>query len=210
MYISRVALDTANRRTMKALASPSILHGALESSFPGERKRDLWRLDNLSGQLYMLILSEDKPDLTGFCEQFSPEIKWETADYGKLLAGIKNGACKRFRLTANPTVSVSKNKGERGKVFAHITAEHQREWLMNKSAANGFMLTEDSFDIVQSKWKRFYKAGSKYVTLLSVTYEGILEITDEELFRNALVNGIGRGKAYGMGLLTVMNTGGGT
>ena len=158
----------------------------------------------------MLILSEDKPDLTEFCTQFSHESKWETADYGKLLAGIKNEACKRFRLTANPTVSVSKNKGERGKVFAHITAEHQREWLMNKSSANGFMLTEDSFDVVQSKWKRFYKASSKYVTLLSVTYEGVLEITDEELFRNALVNGIGRGKAYGMGLLTVMNTGGGT
>ena len=194
---------------MKALASPSILHGALESSFPGERKRDLWRLDNLNGRLYMLILSEDKPDLTEFCTQFSYESKWETADYDKLLSGIKNGTCRRFRLTANPTVSVSKNKGERGKVYAHITTEHQREWLIKKSTANGFMLTEDSFDVVQSKWKRFYKTGSKCVTLLSVTYEGVLEITDEELFRKALMNGIGRGKAYGMGLLTVMNIGGG-
>ncbi|SFW53157.1 CRISPR system Cascade subunit CasE [Ruminococcus sp. YE71] len=156
----------------------------------------------------MLILSEESPDLSGFCTQFSSEIKWETADYEKLINGIKNGSCKRFRLTANPTYSVSNNKGERGKVHAHITPEHQRKWLMNKSTANGFKLSDNNFNIVQSKWKQFYRSGSKYVTLISVTYEGVLEITDEELFRKALRNGIGRGKAYGMGLLTVMNIGG--
>ena len=35
------------------------------------------------------------------------------------------------------------------------------------------------------------------------TYEGILTVTDAEAFRNALVKGIGREKAFGMGMLTV-------
>ena len=39
--------------------------------------------------------------------------------------------------------------------------------------------------------------------LLAVTYEGVLTVTDTELFCKALTEGIGRGKAYGMGLLTV-------
>ena len=42
--------------------------------------------------------------------------------------------------------------------------------------------------------------------LLGVTYEGLLTVTDVQAFREALTNGIGRGKAYGMGLLTVMRS----
>ena len=43
------------------------------------------------------------------------------------------------------------------------------------------------------------------VSLLSVTYEGVLQITDEEKFCQLLTGGIGRGKAYGLGLMTVMS-----
>lgn len=53
-------------------------------------------------------------------------------------------------------------------------------------------------------------ADNRVVTLLSVTFEGLLEVTDEELFKNMLINGIGRGKAYGMGLMTVMRPGNNT
>ena len=36
------------------------------------------------------------------------------------------------------------------------------------------------------------------------TYEGVLTVTDEELFKAALVQGIGREKAYGLGMLTIV------
>ena len=45
------------------------------------------------------------------------------------------------------------------------------------------------------------------VSLLAVTYEGLLTVTDAALFRRTLTEGIGRGKAYGLGLLTVMHRG---
>ena len=41
------------------------------------------------------------------------------------------------------------------------------------------------------------------VALRKVQFDGVLRITDVELFRKALVNGMGRGKAYGMGLMTL-------
>ena len=72
MYLSRVELDEARRSTMRALAAPQKLHGAVESAFPGERRRRLWRLDRLGGKLYLLLLSEGLPDLTGIAEQFGP------------------------------------------------------------------------------------------------------------------------------------------
>lgn len=52
MYLSRIALDTGRRETARALYTPSLLHGAVESSFPGERERRLWRIDRLRGQTY--------------------------------------------------------------------------------------------------------------------------------------------------------------
>ena len=42
------------------------------------------------------------------------------------------------------------------------------------------------------------------VSLLAVTFTGILTVTDKMRFRKTLMEGIGRGKAFGMGLLTVI------
>ena len=54
---------------------------------------------------------------------------------------------------------------------------------------------------------RFRKPAdeNRLVDLLSVTFEGLLTVTDAELFRKTLTEGIGRGKAYGMGMLTVVH-----
>ena len=67
-------------------------------------------------------------------------------------------------------------------------------------------MKEGEFVAVQEQWYKFRKLqeGGRPVSLLSVTFEGMLTVTDVELFRRALTEGIGRGKAYGMGMLTVM------
>ena len=209
MYLSRVPLDITNRNVLRALGSPSVFHGAVENCFSGERKRNLWRLDSLNGQLYILIMSEDMPDLNSFCAQFGNKDKSaETKTYDKFLDSIKNGRTYRFRITVNPTISKCSG-GKRGTVCAHITNEYQKKWLLDRAQKNGFIIDCNSFDTVQSDYKRFYKKssdkkGSTCVTLLSVTYEGVLAVEDAELFRKALVKGIGREKAYGMGLMTVI------
>src|SRR5690606_4567777 len=41
------------------------------------------------------------------------------------------------------------------------------------------------------------------MTFGSVLFEGVLRVTDKALFRQALERGIGPGKAYGFGLLTI-------
>lgn len=206
MYLSRVELDLNNRSTLKALGSQSIIHGAVESSFSGERKRNLWRIDKLGDKLYLLILSEDKPCLSSISSQFgNNDSDAETRNYDTLLNRVKLGGKWRFRLTANPTKSVSSNGG-RGKVHAITIVDLQKQWLAEKSEKCGFKLADDSFDVVENKWCKFRKKDGSTVSLLSVSFEGVLEITDEELFKASLTNGIGRGKAYGMGLLTVIRT----
>lgn len=188
--------------------------GGVSASFAPERERKLWRVDALRGKTYLLLLSRERPDLSEAARQFGTGKSWETKNYNPFLDGIRDGEILRFRLTANPTVSRSSPRnadGEkaRGSVYAHITAEHQRLWLLQKAERRGFRLKEDSFDVTESRWRTFRKGTERKqrVTLLSVTYEGTLKVTDTDAFREALTEGIGRGKAYGMGLLTVMRRG---
>ena len=51
-----------------------------------------------------MILSEDRPDLSGIVSQFGQGAPGETKDYAPLLERIARGGVWRFRLTANPTV----------------------------------------------------------------------------------------------------------
>ncbi|MDO5299713.1 MAG: type I-E CRISPR-associated protein Cas6/Cse3/CasE [Clostridia bacterium] len=210
MYLTRMRLDLTNRRTMQAMTSPNLFHGAIESAFGGERKRNLWRMDTLRGQAYLMILSRDIPELSAVCAQFSaPGERWETRDYAPLLDRIEAGGRWHFRLVANPTrccVEEHDSEMRRGTVRAHVTAQKQREWLMERAQKHGFSLKEGEYEVTHSQWHHFRKGtdGGRRVSLLAVAYEGSLTVTDEALFRLALTEGIGRGKAYGMGMLTIV------
>ena len=78
MYLSRAELDPTRRETMVALISPQKFHGAVENAFPGARRRRLWRLDRLNGKLYLLLLSEDAPELSGVVELPTPPAAKKT------------------------------------------------------------------------------------------------------------------------------------
>ncbi len=211
MFLSRIELDPGRRGTMKALASPNLFHGAIEQGFSGPRKRNLWRLDTLGEKTWLLVVSQDRPDFSRLAAQFGPKNGgpgWESKAYDPLLRRIETGGLWHFRLTANPTVSKPSQAGQRGKVLGHITTAYQKQWLLDRAEKHGFSLSETAFDVKESRWLRFRKGtdGGRPVTLLSVTYEGLLTVTDPELFTRTLTEGLGRGKAYGLGLLTVART----
>ena len=83
----------------------------------------------------------------------------------------------------------------------------QEQWLLEQAGKHGFALTEGAFQVTRKQTCHFRKNGKRPVTLLAVTYEGILQVTDPEAFREMLCQGIGRGKAYGLGLMTILHGG---
>lgn len=211
MYLSRAELDPARRSTMMALVSPQKFHGAVENSFPGGRRRRLWRLDRLGEKLYLLLLSEDEPDLTGLCEQFGTGARPETRCYDPLLERITPGSLWTFRLTANPTCS-EKNPADRmarGTLKPCYLEVEQEKWLLTQAEKHGFRIPDGAFQVTGKQTYHFLKKGRRSVTLLAVTYEGILQVTDPEKFREMLCHGVGRGKAYGLGLMTILHGGNG-
>ena len=209
MYLTRISLNVKRRATMRAIATPQVLHGAIEKGFAGERRRNLWRIDWLDEKCYLLVWSEVQPDFTHIAEQFGfPEMEplWETKDYDQLLERLSVGQIWQFRLRANPVHAV-KEKGAqgRGKLLAHVTPEQQKNWLLMRAEKLGFSINTNAFDVVHSEWKNFRKSQEekREVSFRTVSFEGILTITDIDLFRGSLVDGIGRGKAYGLGMLTI-------
>ena len=111
-----MTLDVTKRKTLQALSSPNLFHGAVESSFDmteAVRQRNLWRIDRLNGNYYLLILSREKPDLSEAITQFAPEGEgWITKEYDPFLEKIKADSRWHFRLTANPTYQKAAGKDQ--------------------------------------------------------------------------------------------------
>ncbi len=205
MYLSRIKLNTTLSKTMSAMVSPNLIHGAIESCDKDGRTRKLWRIDSLRGEEYLLVLTENRLDFTPLTEQFGYIGDFESRCYDGFLEKITDGSKWQFRLKANPVIHQKSNDGKRGKILAHITPTHQEEWLRKQSSKYGFALNDGEWLVTASRWYMFKKNRSEHskVKILAVTYEGILTVIDAELFRKALVGGIGREKAFGLGMLTV-------
>lgn len=200
---------------MRALSSPQVMHASVMASFQAfnvdSEDRVLWRVDRVGNALYLLVQSKRKPDFTHIIEQYGRPATgqtWDTVEYDHHLDKMVEGSIWRFRLRANPTHSVMEKEGSRSKIYPHITVEQQLKWLVERSNKHGFFIqSEDGklgAEIIQRETKRFQRDG-KTVTLSIVTFEGVLKVTDPELVKKAMTEGIGRAKAYGCGLLTTMH-----
>ena len=224
MYLTRMPLNAARWETRRLMASPYRLHAAVEAAFPpgmvaGDGGRVLWRLDKRADEpqaFWLYIVSPEKPDLTHVVEQAGwpvHERLWETKDYRPFLDRLENGQRWEFRLKANPVRKVRKDKGRRpdesvvGTLQGHVTVEQQVEWLVSRAEAHGFELPLDANEtpavIVSQRNREVFRRGSDEVTLSTAVYDGTLTVTDADLMRAALCQGIGRAKGFGCGLLTI-------
>ena len=211
MYMSRIKLNLSKRDTILALTNPQMIHGALEVNRPREENdhnRLLWRIDKLNNEYYLIVVSQEKPKLRQVGEQFgSGSESIETRDYDQLLDRIHNGSRWVFRLTVNPSKAAGNNRDStgRGRRVARSSEKYLREWLQKKSVKNGFSVEEGAYKCVSVQRVQFQKKHrGKPVSFIEATFEGILEVTDEALFKKMLCHGIGKEKAYGMGLMTIL------
>jgi CRISPR system Cascade subunit CasE len=233
MYLSRLILNPRSRAVRNDLSDCRNLHRTILSAFPQANKEQggaraefgvLFRADTdpRSGRVKLLVQSETEPDwsrlspkdylLDDFDELDNPAVKQVDKSYDAL----GEGARLRFRLRANPTKRLpllienraGKERGKRVEIFGE---EAQLDWLRRKGEQHGFRLLAARVNPnVLNAWANpegkvigWRERSQPPMKFGSVLFEGELEITRAEDFKGALMNGIGSGKAYGFGLLSI-------
>lgn len=197
-----------------------------------EHGRILWRIDvnNRGTEVWLYVVSPAQPDFSHIIEQagWSNGGEQQTKDYERLLSRIARGQKWQFRLRANtvrsaftnkggeghkdPAIDLAHQNGPRGKLKGDVTADQQLSWLLERSNKNGFTVLPTHDDpseldclVSQRRTERFSRHGDRYhpVTLQTCQFDGALEVTDVDLFTHVLRFGIGRGRGFGCGLLTI-------
>jgi len=177
--------------------------------------RLLWRVDRDGPRATLYMLSSCEPDLTHFIQQAGGstggEPGWRSLSCNPLLEGLRQGQRWGFRLVANVSRAENEGREENRRISLGDTSDRAR-WLVERTPSLGISLTgsSDSGSVVDlviddPRTVRFHRDG-KQITLATVRFGGTLEVQDPALLRRALVDGIGRGRAYGCGLLTLMPT----
>lgn len=218
MFLTRFQINPARRGARKLLSSPQAMHAAVRAGFASPEDyaraggRTLWRLDTpATATVHLYVVSPGRPDLTHLVEQVgwpTTTEAWDVRDYDPLLASLRPGQRWAFRLTANPTHSGRKDTDAKDtQRFAYLREAEQVGWLVTRAARQGFVLAEQRDGrpnlALHRRQTQTFTRGMDRVTLASVTYDGVLEVTDADAFRRALTCGIGHAKAYGCGLLTL-------
>lgn len=214
MYLTSFEINTRRAGSRRLLVSRQRMHAAILQSFSQEQLGDgrvLWRLDHgLNGRVELLIVSPGKPDLAAMVEEagWPSTTSWRTADYSGFLGRLQEGQTWRFRLTANPVKNVRTEPGKRGKPVP-LTGDARLQWLLRQGPKLGASFGDEespTADITRRDLHRFRRGTDEQrntVDLTTAQFDGLLEVTDPTLLRGALINGVGRAKGYGCGLLTL-------
>lgn len=195
MYLSQLQLNPRSREAQSDIADRYALHRTVLSAFPEsmpDKERVLFRLETYQRVPVLLVQSLDAPQWDK-----SPRVMRN----GYLLAdiGLKSYSPMfsqdqrlQFRLTANPTV---KRDGKRHALRAQ---EDQERWLERKAGESGFQL-----NAVQVRDVLTIQGQHRKMKWQQVRFDGLLTVTDVEMFSQAIRNGIGSAKGFGFGLLSV-------
>lgn len=221
MFLSRIWVDPTRRGARRLLASPQRVHAvvAAATSTGDDECRPLWRLDETSSGLQLLVTSAQEADFTSLLEQLDlPEADgWQTTSYQPFLDRIVEGQRWRFALACNPVRSVRQVDDParlgRGKRVPVVGAHQLQEWLINRAPGHGFHVDDDSFIVSGRRAEEFRRRDSadpegpsNRVRITAVRYSGNLRVDDADRLRSALTQGVGSAKAYGCGLLTLAPT----
>lgn len=207
MYLSQLLLDPASRRVQSELSNRYELHRTLTAQFPTNQLSEinlLYRLEIPERHVYqpitLLVQTGVEPDWSELAESGllmnSPQVK--TFD-----PVLPAGTRYYFRLMSNPTMRTKQPYGKSKRVGLY-TAEAQIEWFQRKAHQGGFTVeTMNLSDLgmvesIKKKNNQIY-----HIQHFAVQFDGLLSVTDPQLFKLTLVKGIGSAKAFGFGLLSL-------
>lgn len=223
MYLSRLILNPRSRQVRFELARPYEMHRTLLSAFPqGKVDIDrtaedaiglLYRIDEdaRTGALHLLVQSQQAPTWGVLADRDYLLPVADNPATREVNLQLQIGQALAFRLRANPTRRLSAGKGNKGKRIGIYNEKEQEAWLQRKGDQHGFRVLHVQLSrsnmLRQVDVIRDNKGNVHDLKLFSVQFDGILQVVDSERFVQSIGAGIGSGKAFGFGLLSVARAG---
>jgi CRISPR system Cascade subunit CasE len=230
IYLSRLVPNIRCREARRDLADCMAMHRTLMNAFPDRLSSNgaarseagvLYRVESTAdGATVLLVQSALPPEWEKLPPSWlQPASEPQVKEITEALGRIDVGSVLRFKLVANPTRKIGTKTGADGRKNNGKRVELRGEeewlaWLERKAGQSGFRLravraaahvpdVRTGRDLRATGLKKGPDGSSSRLTFCGVAFEGRLEVVDASLFQAGLRAGIGPGKAYGYGLLSL-------
>lgn len=223
MYLSRLILNPRSRQVRNELADLYEMHRTICNAFPHGLFKAQRNEENTTNILFrvdlrprtriptLLVQSRQKPEWS-----FLEAPKDYLLGANELPLDVENPAIKEvnlqlhdgqilaFRLRANPTKRIK----ESAKRIGLIREEDQHKWLEHKLEAAGAALVTVNILNDQFVYGKLFieQEKKKRMNLLSVQFDGVLQVKDKDKLVSTIFTGFGSAKGLGFGLLSLART----
>lgn len=200
-WLMRILPDLRRRDVNNDLRDPDLLHKRLMMLVPdemGDHARAqagvLFRVEETRQGIQLLVQSSMNPAVERLPDGYG-EVSVRALN--GLLGTLRSGLPVHYRIAANPSKRLGKTAGkDAGKIKA-LRGAAAEEWWVAKAADHGLAITTVQSQSLQDLRTR---NGVRHAV---VRFDGSGVVADSETLRTAVLSGIGRGKSYGCGLLSL-------
>lgn len=224
MYLSKLDLNTKLRGVYRLLSDVYSQHRFVMSAFPDmDRSQKVGQgAQRVANVLYRTEMTSDKRNFS-LLVQSADEPDWNKtiALHPDVICICKQkednrvfeiGDRLRFRLRANPTVC-RVNRDQAGnpnpKREGLYKEAEQLDWLVRVANLSGFNVNPETVLVTDLGKQDGYKPSSETaleknnIKCFMADFNGTLTVTDSKALHEAIQKGVGRGKAWGCGLLSL-------
>jgi CRISPR system Cascade subunit CasE len=215
VWLTRVVPDPRNKDAAFDLAgtgSAVNLHRRLMSMFPDGIGSDaraklgvLFRAEDTPTGTHILLQSTYQPDIARLPDGYGTAL---SRPLDPLLDALRPDLAVRYRCVASPVRKPgATTRAAYGlPAVVALSGAAADEWWARQSESCGLRvldLTSQPLDTIRGTRGRRGAAAKERISHNRTRFVGRAIITDPELLRTKIVEGIGRAKAYGCGLLSI-------
>ncbi|SCG38569.1 type I-E CRISPR-associated protein Cas6/Cse3/CasE [Micromonospora coxensis] len=199
-WLTRIAPDLRHPAARRDLRDITAVHRRVMSLVPddlGEQPRQqagvLFRLDHTTAGPVLLVQTALPPDPARLPDGYGTI---DTRDVSPLLKALTTGMAVHYRIAANASKRAWKGDNA-GKVVA-LSGEQAEQWWQRKADAHGLGLRQ-----LRAQPQPAARGRAVPVRHAITLFEGQAVIADADQVRAAVLAGIGRGRSFGCGLLSL-------
>ncbi|WP_328722807.1 type I-E CRISPR-associated protein Cas6/Cse3/CasE [Streptomyces sp. NBC_00247] len=211
LWLTRLVPDTRSPEARRDLGDPVGMHRRIMSLFPSDAGPDprarfgvLFRTEDTPTGPHLLLQSAHEPDTGRLPAGYGTTL---TRPLDALIDAIRPGLTVRYRCAASPV----RKPGATTRALYNLppvvplTGTAADEWWLRQADQSGLKpLTHHAQPLDTVRGERRPAAGTpQRIRHARTQFDGTAAIIDTGLLRAAILGGIGRGKSYGCGLLSI-------